>query len=115
MELAGSIARHTDMKIMRKFLLLSLGVFIAGCGTTDVYRIQGSDSYTVSAQYGSLNGSWQRASLEATGKAESYCRSMNKSLRIINEERSGILGVTPQVATITFDCVNQIHNLLQGG
>lgn len=80
-------------------------LFLQGCGTADVYRDTNTGTYKVSAQYGSLNGSWERASRDATEKAVAYCTSMNKKYHFISEEKNGIQGWSPQQSIITFECL----------
>ena len=91
------------MKI--KYLIaLIASSFLVGCGTTEVIRNAHTNSYSVSAQYGSLNGSWTRASKEAGEKAMDYCKSMGKKFVFINEQKTGVVGWSPQESTINFDC-----------
>lgn len=77
---------------------------LTGCGTTDVIKNAHTNSYSVSAQYGSLNGSWARASKEAGEKAMDYCKSKGKKFVFINEQRTGVVGWSPQESIINFDC-----------
>jgi hypothetical protein len=54
-------------------LAAALVVVLPACsGTNEVTRASPS-TFVVSAQYGSLDGSWDRAQREATAKAEKYC------------------------------------------
>jgi hypothetical protein len=61
-------------------------------------------TYSVSADFGSLNGSWDRAKDEATAKATEFCKAKGQPVALLDEKRSGILGWTPQKSTITFAC-----------
>jgi hypothetical protein len=61
-------------------------------------------TYSVSADFGSINGSWDRAKVEATAKATQFCKAKGQLVTLLDEQRSGILGVTPQKSTITFTC-----------
>jgi hypothetical protein len=47
-------------------------VLLAGCGTTGV-TVLSQSTYSVSAQYGSLSGSWARARQEAVEQAKEFC------------------------------------------
>ncbi|MBT8521128.1 hypothetical protein G6737_01050 [Polynucleobacter paneuropaeus] len=88
-----------------KYLLMaSLSLALLGCGTTEVIRNAATNSYQVSAQYGALNGSWGRASKEAGEKAIAYCQSMGKQFFFLNEQRTGVVGWSPQESVINFDC-----------
>lgn len=93
--------------MMNKLLILCIFVtlFLQGCGTADVYRDLNTGMYKVSAQYGILNGSWERASRDATEKAMAYCASMDKKYHFISEEKNGIQGWSPQQSIITFECM----------
>ena len=91
------------MKIKRLIALISASLLV-GCGTTEVIRNAHTNSYSVSAQYGSINGSWTRASNEAGEKAIDYCQSMGKKFVFINEQRTGVVGWSPQESTINFNC-----------
>ena len=88
-----------------KYLIAFIGTsLLIGCGTTEVVRNAHTNTYSVSAQYGSLNGSWTRASKEAGEKAIDYCKSMGKKFVFINEQRTGVVGWSPQESTISFTC-----------
>jgi hypothetical protein len=79
---------------------------LTGCGTSEVTKSINS-TYVVSSQYGSLNGSWARASREALEKANTFCESKSKKFIFLNEQRDGVLGWSPQSSTITFRCDNE--------
>jgi hypothetical protein len=76
---------------------------LTGCGTSEVTKGVNS-TFIVSAQYGSLNGSWRRATAEALDKGNIFCANKGKKFIFINEEREGVPGWSPQVSTITFKC-----------
>jgi hypothetical protein len=84
-------------------LLTVLFVALSACGTADVIQTSPT-TYSVSAQYGSLNGSWGRAKDEATAKATQFCKAKGQLVTPLDEQRSGVLGFTPQSSTITFAC-----------
>lgn len=93
------------MKIQYLIPLMATSLLV-GCGTTEVIRNAHTNSYSVSAQYGSLNGSWTRASKEAGEKAMDYCQSVGKQFLFINEQRTGVVGWSPQESTINFNCTD---------
>jgi len=83
---------------------IGLAVFaLAACGTNGVMEIS-SSTYSVSAQYGSMNGSWGRARQEAVAQAKELCAAKGQTYTLIGEKQTGIFGVTPQRSTITFSC-----------
>lgn len=96
----------------RTALITASAVLLAGCGTTSVVETSQS-VYTVSAQYGSLNGSWDRAQLEAIAKAKDFCASRKDTYSFISEQRSGVWGYSPQRSQITFSCGPNTPALLQ--
>jgi hypothetical protein len=60
--------------------------------------------YSVSAQYGSIDGSWDRAKAEATAKARQFCEAKGQFAALLDTQQSGILGFTPQKTTVIFGC-----------
>lgn len=93
-----------------KSISACIALLLSGCmGVSNVTKIENTGTYSVSGSYGSINGSWGRASQEASQTAVKFCRGMNMEARLINEDRSGIFGVTPQVSTITFECVTGLR------
>ena len=80
-----------------------MGLLLVGCGTTDVVK-KTDDTYIVSAQYGSVNGSWDRAMREALDKAIIHCDGRKEKMVLIEERRDGIFGISPQRVDITFRC-----------
>ena len=89
--------------------LISSALILAGCGTSEVIKNPTANGYVVSAQYGALNGSWGRASQEAVEKAKAYCQASGKQYIFITEERTGVVGWSPQESSIAFDCVDQVN------
>lgn len=85
---------------------MSLPLLLIACGTSEVIKHPTSNGFVVSAQYGALNGSWSRASQEAVGKAKSFCDARGERYVFITEERTGVVGWSPQESSIAFDCVN---------
>src|SRR5450755_3010505 len=78
-------------------------VSLSGCGTSAVKELSPS-TYSVSAQYGSMNGSWGRAQTEAIAKAKEFCAAKRETFSLMNEQRAGVFGFSPQSSTITFSC-----------
>ncbi len=64
----------------------------------------GPDTYAVSASYGSLTGSSDRAQRAATQAGSEYCARKGKAFAVLKEERSGVLGWTPRESRVTFTC-----------
>jgi hypothetical protein len=89
----------------RQYLLLLAVVMLVGCGTTDVIK-RADDTYTVSSQYGSLNGSWDRAAKDAMDKAVAFCDGRRERILVVKELRDGVYGFSPQRVDIIFKCVN---------
>ncbi len=85
------------------FLVAFNIVVLMGCKTLDISKGANS-TYAVSAQYGSLNGGWERASQEAMQKASSFCEKKGRKLFFINEKRDGIVGWSSQASIISFRC-----------
>ncbi len=97
-----AMKRPTDGWRFRAAQILFLSA-LSGCGTTGVNALSQS-TYSVSAQYGSLNGSWSRAQREAVAKAQQYCDAKKETYAFISEQRSGVVGFSPQSSTIIFSC-----------
>jgi hypothetical protein len=85
---------------------------LSACGTGEVREVSPS-TFVVSSQYGSLNGSWDRAQQEANAKAMQYCEAKGEQFILIDEKRAGVLGYSPQSSTITFSCGPDTRALLQ--
>ena len=79
---------------------------LVACGTSEVIKNPTANGYVVSAQYGALNGSWTRATQEAAEKAKEYCAANGKQFLFITEQRTGVVGWSPQESSIAFDCVD---------
>jgi hypothetical protein len=90
-------------KDWRALVVLSTVAFLPGCGTTPVNELA-PNIFSVSAQYGVLNGSWDRAQREAVAKARGYCAAKRETYIFLNEQRAGVLGISTQSSTITFSC-----------
>ncbi len=97
---------------MRYSLMLVFVLMLTACGTAGVTRNPNS-TFTVSAQYGSLNGSWDRAQREAMQKAQEHCEQLGLQYNFMNEARSGVVGWSPQVSAITFTCSKKTAELLK--
>lgn len=93
----------TVHNLTRWLLAASVCFLLLGCGTADIVQTSAT-TYSVSAQYGSVNGSWDRARAEATTKATQFCEGKGQQVTVLNEQRSGVLGWTPQQSTIAFAC-----------
>ncbi len=89
-----------------RYLLPIAVVLLSGCGTTDVIK-RADDNYTVSSQYGSLNGSWDRAAKDAMDKAVVFCDGRREKILVVKETRDGVYGFSPQRVDIFFKCVNE--------
>ena len=87
--------------------LLGLPLALSACGTSEVIKNPTANGYVVSAQYGALNGSWTRASQEAAEKAKAFCEANGKQFVFITEQRTGVVGWSPQESSIAFDCISQ--------
>jgi hypothetical protein len=85
-------------------------LLLSACGTTEVLQVR-PNAYSVSAQYGSLNGSWTRAQQDAVSKAKEYCEQKGLVFEFISEKRDGTLGWTPQSSTIEFSCAPNQNEL----
>ena len=90
-------------KIQIFFLVAFTIVVLTGCKTSDINRGANS-TYAVSAQYGSLNGGWERASQEAIQKANSFCEKKGRKFVFVNEKRDGIVDWSSQASIISFRC-----------
>lgn len=86
------------------YLSFLIPLLVVGCGTVNEIRQIDNNKFTVSAWYGSMNGSWDRAQADATAKAFQYCSSRGQKLNVLNNSRDGIYGVTPQTSTVIFIC-----------
>ena len=85
---------------------ISSSLLLVACGTSEVIKNPTANGYVVSAQYGALNGSWTRATQEAADKAKEYCAASGKQFVFITEQRTGVVGWSPQESSIAFDCVD---------
>ncbi len=103
--------RPTDGWRFRAAQILFLSA-LSGCGTTGVNALSQS-TYSVSAQYGSLNGSWSRAQREAVAKAQQYCDAKKETYAFISEQRSGVVGFSPQSSTIISPVVAPIPQRIE--
>jgi hypothetical protein len=92
------------MNKVKSLMVIFLPMVLSACGTTDVIRSSTTNSYQVSAQYGAFNGSWTRASKKAGEKAIAYCQALGKQFVFLNEQRTGVVGWSPQESVINFDC-----------
>jgi hypothetical protein len=84
-------------------VVAAITAILPGCGTTEVHELSPS-KYSVSAQYGALNGSWDRAQQEAVAKGKEFCAGKRETYDFISEQRSGVVGFSPQKSTIYFTC-----------
>ncbi|WP_413892669.1 hypothetical protein [Candidatus Skiveiella danica] len=83
---------------------------LSACGTNEVVQ-KGSSVWSVSAQYGSVNGSFDRAQKEALEKGKAFCAAKGDEFIFMDEQRSGVPGYSMQVSTITFSCGPDIRTL----
>jgi hypothetical protein len=92
------------MKNIYIVTILSVILFtLNGCGVSEITRGANS-TFIVSAQYGSVNGSFARATKDALERGNAYCESKGKKFIFLNEIKEGVVGFTPQSSTITFRC-----------
>jgi hypothetical protein len=82
-------------------------VLLNACGKSESEFIQTSPTtYSVSAEYGSTMGGWDRAKDEATAKATRFCEREGQQVALRDEQRSdSSIPGAPQKSTITFACV----------
>ena len=69
-------------------LLTLLFVLLSVCGSAEFVQ-NGPVSYSVSAEYGSSMGGWDRAKEEATAKATQFCERAGQQVALRDEQRSG--------------------------
>ncbi len=91
---------NAKIKSVGSLLLIAL---LTACGTNEVIK-NPNNTFSSSAQYGSLNGSWDRAQTDAVAKANEFCSKNGQAYYFINEQRDGVVGWSPQKSTITFAC-----------
>src|SRR6516162_5473904 len=86
-------------------VLLTL-LLLSACGSEEFIQ-NGPTTYSVSAQYGSSMGGWDRAKEEVSAKATQFCERSGQQLALRDEQRSGSsFPGAPQKSTITFACVS---------
>jgi hypothetical protein len=104
---------NTEENSMTRRLLIAalLPVLLNGCGTAEVVQTSPT-TYSVSAQFGSLNGSWDRAKSEATAKATQFCEARGQQVALLGEQRSGVYGWSPQKSTIAFACTQNTGGMI---
>lgn len=88
---------------MSRLCLALLAPLLIGCGSTPV-RTNADGTYSVAAQYGSVNGSWDRASRQANEKAVSFCNERSQGVVVLSETQDGVYGFTPQRKELRFSC-----------
>ena len=92
------------MKNIYSVIIISVILLnLSGCGVSEITRGANS-TYIVSAQYGSVNGSFARATKDALERGNTFCESKGKKFIFLNEVKEGVVGFTPQSSTITFRC-----------
>ncbi len=91
------------MKKTTYLIYASFVLMLSACGTGEIIK-NPNDTYSSTAQYGSLNGSWTRAQTDAIAKANEFCSKNGQSYYFIDEKRDGVVGWSPQKSTITFAC-----------
>lgn len=97
---------------MRYIIHLLLLLALTACGTSEVLKNPDS-TLRVAAQYGALNGSWDRAQQEAVERAKQYCDQMGLQFNFLSEARTGVPGWSPQKSEITFACNPKTVELLK--
>jgi len=95
------------MQLLRKWLMLVVVPFLAGCaGVTHVVHT-GPDTYMVASHstMGWSSGSAQKAA--AYEKANDYCKGLGKVMKVINASDSGTGGFGKiSSGEVDFRCVN---------
>jgi len=91
----------------KKYILCFIVTALTGCGTADIAK-RTDDTYTVSSQYGSLNGSWDRAAREVIDKATVFCEGRKEKVILIDERRDGVYGFSPQRVDLVFKCTADV-------
>jgi hypothetical protein len=89
-------------------LLTVLLVSLNACGSSEEVIQTSPTTYSVSAEYGSSMGGWDKAKEYATAKATLFCGRSGQQVALRDEQRSGsswLVGA-PQKSTITFACVS---------
>jgi hypothetical protein len=87
-------------------LLTLLFVLLSACGSADKVVQNSPTTYSVSAEYGSTMGGWDRAKDDATAKATQFCERAGQQVALRDEQRSGSsIPGAPLKSTITFACV----------
>jgi hypothetical protein len=87
-------------------LLTLLFVLLSACGSADKVIQNSPTTYSVSAEYGSTMGGWDRAKDDATAKATQFCERAGQQVALRDEQRSGSsIPGGPLKSTITFACV----------
>ena len=66
------MAMNNNFKVL--ILISIISIALIGCGVSEITRGANS-TYIVSAQYGSVNGSFARATKEALERGNTYCES----------------------------------------
>lgn len=99
-------------KLQSRYALILISIALTGCGTAEVSK-KLDDTYTVTSQYGSMNGSWDRAAKESLEKAVVYCEGRRQKMILIDERRDGIFGISPQRVDITFRCADELNSKIK--
>ena len=93
---------------MKHLAYLAIIVTLVSCGTSEITK-RIDDTYIVTSQYGSMNGSWDRAAKESLEKAVVFCDGRRQKMSLLDERRMGIYGISPQRVDITFRCVDHVN------
>jgi hypothetical protein len=86
-----------------KFFNVFFIFILSACGTSEIIK-NPNNTFSSSAQYGALNGSWTRAQTDAIAQANEFCSKKGQAYYFIDEKRDGVVGWSPQQSTITFAC-----------
>jgi hypothetical protein len=92
-------------KLTKRASVVVFLAILSGCGTTGAVNELGPATFSVSAQYGAMDGSWDRAQREAVAKGKEFCAAKGETFAFINEQQSGVPGYSWQRSVITFNCV----------
>jgi len=91
-------------KLTKRVSVVVILAVLSGCGTTAAVNELSPSTFSVWAQYGALNGSWDRAQKEAVAKGKEFCAAKGETFAFISEQQSGVVGYSWQRSTIYFSC-----------
>lgn len=99
----GTVMRHAHFAPVAA-VCLTATLTVAGCQTVSDVTSVGPDTYMVGAQErGGLATTMEIKQL-AIKKADAYCAALDKRVRVVSIESSGVQGFTPRNADLVFQC-----------